>query len=70
MEERDTLTVECVNSDRCGGRATVHLAYESRPPGLLVGGTVRGQTCDCEYSAEDLENLRDRAVSAQRRERP
>ena len=62
----DAVMVDCVNSDRCGGRVTLRLAEEES--GVLGGpgfkevvAVIVHQTCACEYSDDDLDELADRA---------
>ena len=58
----DAVMVDCVNSERCGGRVTLRLTEEE---GSVLGGpdfkevvaVVVHQTCGCEYSEDDLDEL-------------
>jgi hypothetical protein len=73
----DAVMVDCVNSDRCGGRVTLRLTEDVS---TALAGTdftevvavVVHQTCECEYSEDDLGQLADRAelqINHLRRER-
>jgi len=59
-------TVECVNSTTCGGTVNVTLAEEMGDSSTdrsfrTVVGHPENQTCDCEFSSEDLDELIRRA---------
>src|SRR5215210_3426384 len=62
----DAVMVDCVNSDRCGGRVTLRLTEDVS---TALAGTdfkevvavVIHQTCACEYSEDDLDALAARA---------
>ncbi len=65
--EGDTVTVDCVNSDRCGGRITLRHAgdylVEASPRSdatMYLTEKVR-QTCDCEYSDDERDEISERA---------
>ena len=63
----DTVTVDCVNSDRCGGRATLRPRASYYVPATVtadakMGGWERvAQTCGCRYSEADVADLYHRA---------
>ncbi len=63
----DVVTVDCVNSDRCGGRVTLRLGGPSSiaatgAADVKTGGWERvAQTCGCRYSEADVADLYDRA---------
>ena len=65
--DTDVVTVDCVNSDRCGGRVTLRPRASYFVPATdtvdaKVGGWDRvAQTCGCRCSAEDEGDLDDRA---------
>jgi hypothetical protein len=62
--------VDCVDSDRCGGRVTLRTRASYFVPATdtvdaKVGGWERvAQTCGCRCSAEDEGDLYDRADQA------
>jgi hypothetical protein len=63
--EHDTATVDCLNSDQCGGRITLRgRLYEvtatERSDATLANFDLIEQTCDCEYSEDDKEVIMDR----------
>ena len=65
--EPGTVTVDCINSDRCGGRVTLHFTPQagilpSGAPGADAYVTSAEQTCTCTYSDEEREKLKERAV--------
>ena len=68
--EPDTATVDCINSDRCGGRVTLrfrgsyHVPATATADAMMNGWDPVAQTCACEYSEEDMFDLYDRADRA------
>jgi len=62
-------TVRCVNSATCGGTVNVTLADDlgESPTARsfrAVVGHPENQTCDCQFSSEDLDELVRRARTA------
>ena len=64
--DTDVVTVDCVNSDRCGGRVTLrpwasYFVPATDTVDAKVGGWERvAQTCGCRYSAQDEGDRADR----------
>jgi hypothetical protein len=59
-------TVECVNSRACGGTVNVTVLDEGGIPSTArsfrnVVGHPENQTCNCQYTSEDLDELIHRA---------
>ncbi len=58
-ESRGVVSVDCVNSQQCGG--TVDYELFDRGPvtggGRLIEQVQAHQTCSCEYSDDDKERL-------------
>ena len=66
--ESSNVVVECLNSDRCDGELTFQLRWaDADVASRSTTGGVRAdpirQTCSCEYSEEQKEELAGRAIA-------